>query len=132
MIIDASALVAVLSDRDHWHQIAASIFRGARKPFITCEAVITECCFLLNPIRRQETFGLIEDGAIRVDFSLDDEMTKIARLMSKYDSVPMSLADACLVRMSETFAAPIFTFDADFLIYRRHRREHIPLVGIDE
>ena len=44
--------------------------------------------------------------------------------MQKYADIPMSLADACLVRMSETLAEPIIlTTDADFRIYRRHGRQ---------
>jgi uncharacterized protein len=36
----------------------------------------------------------------------------------------MSLADACLVRMTETLADPVFlTTDSDFHIYRRHSRQ---------
>ncbi len=49
--------------------------------------------------------------------------------MRRYANVPMSLADACLVRMSELAAGCVlFTLDGDFRIYRRHRRQKIPLV----
>ena len=49
------------------------------------------------------------------------------RLIQKYSDVPMSLADACLVHMTEKLAAPlVLTTDADFRIYRRHGRQIIP------
>jgi predicted nucleic acid-binding protein len=49
------------------------------------------------------------------------------RLMEKYADVPMSLADACLVRMSEAASdAVILTTDRDFRIYRRHGRQVVP------
>jgi len=49
--------------------------------------------------------------------------------MQKYSDVPMSLADACLVRMTETFADPVvLTTDADFRVYRRHSRHVVPCV----
>jgi hypothetical protein len=62
-------------------------------------------------------------------FDLGDELERVLNLMQKYVSVPMRLADACLVRMSETLADPvILTTDADFRIYRRHSRQVVPCV----
>jgi len=56
-------------------------------------------------------------------------MDPVLRLIQKYADVPMSLADACLVRMTETLADPIvLTTDADFRIYRRHSRHVVPCV----
>ena len=47
--------------------------------------------------------------------------------MDKCADVPMSLADACLVRMTETLPDPLLlTTDTDFHIYRRHSRQAIP------
>ena len=47
--------------------------------------------------------------------------------MQKYADIPMSLANACLVRMGETLAEPIIlTTDADFRVYRRHGRQVVP------
>ena len=66
---------------------------------------------------------------IRVDFSLSDNLGPVRRLMKKYRSTPMSLADASLVRMSELHSdSSVFTLDADFKIYRRHGRQVIPLI----
>lgn len=63
-------------------------------------------------------------------FDLADELDRVLGLMQKYANVPMSLADACLVRMSETLADPvILTTDADFRIYRRHGRQVVPCVA---
>ncbi len=62
-----------------------------------------------------------------VAFDLGDELDRVLALMQKYANVPMSLADACLVRMSETLADPVLvTTDADFNIYRRHSRQVVP------
>jgi hypothetical protein len=49
--------------------------------------------------------------------------------MKKYRAVPMSVADACLVRMTETIPNPLVrTTDADFLVYRRHGRQVVPCI----
>ena len=130
MIIDASAIVGFLSRKDQWHRASVAVFENAERPFVTCEPVISECCFLL-PAQRRETFKLIEDGLVKISFSLGEEISPVGRLVAKYESIPMSLADACLVRMSELVTLPIFTFDSDFRIYRKHRRERIQLIGID-
>ena len=66
-----------------------------------------------------------------MEFALAEELEAVISLMRKYESVPMSLADACLVRMSELYSSPIFTFDGDFRIYRRSRSRKIPLLGLD-
>ena len=72
----------------------------------------------------------MEREVIRVAFNLGNQITAVRKLMRKYRSTPMSLADACLVRMSELFSeSAIFTLDGDFRVYRRHGRQVIPLIG---
>ena len=131
-VIDASAIVAVLSEKDQWHKLATPLFVDLKKPLFTCESAISESCYLVGVKHKASVLSLLQDGIIEIGFSLSDEIDSIATLMAKYDSVPMSLADGCLVRMSEILDAPIFTFDADFRIYRRHSNRKIPLIGLKE
>src|SRR5256885_9153341 len=100
VIIDASAIVAIFSRKDQWHAAALPLSIGLPKPFVTCEAVLSEACFLLGTSRIEELFAFIRRGLLRVEFSLVNEVENVALLMKKYESVPMSLADACLVRMT--------------------------------
>lgn len=74
---------------------------------------------------------MVARGVIRLDFKLSEEIDLVTRLMKKYDDIPMSLADACLVRMSELNYSKVFTFDGDFQIYRHKVDQNIPLIGID-
>jgi len=78
----------------------------------------------------QETIlKLIQQKYIIISFNLNQEIEAIERLIKRYVSVPMSLADACLVRMSEIYNdGPIITLDSDFHIYRKHRNQTIPLI----
>jgi predicted nucleic acid-binding protein len=97
----------------------------------TCEAVIVEASHLL----RRDTPGkrglleLLTNGKLTIPFSLSAEIREVRSLIERYENVPMSLADACLVRMSELVPdCVVFTLDSDFRIYRRHKRQKIPLL----
>lgn len=72
---------------------------------------------------------LLSRGALRIAFRLEDNVDLVARLMGRYASVPMSLADACLVRMAEQHPdSRVLTLDRDFRLYRKHGRHAIPLI----
>ena len=101
-------------------------------PLITCEAVITEASYLLGRAfgSADALFEAIGRRAVSIQFTLSEELTSVRRLMKRYGNLPMSLADGCLVRMSELFSdSAIFTLDRDFSSYRRHGRQHIPLIA---
>ncbi len=73
--------------------------------------------------------GLVESGLLRLPFRLQDEVAAVSKRLDRYVGVPMSLADACLVRMSEQHgSAVVLTLDSDFAIYRRHRRQVVPTI----
>jgi predicted nucleic acid-binding protein len=69
-----------------------------------------------------------EEIKLRIGLQLEREMEAIRALMQRYQNVPMSLADACLVRLAELTGLPICTLDRDFEIYRAHRRREIALI----
>jgi len=128
-LVDAGFLIALLSHRDRHHAWAAAQSPGLAPPWKTCEAVLSEAFHLLGARGRPGLATLLRRGAVVSVFDLSDELDRVLNLMLKYADVPMSLADACLVRMSETLADPvILTTDADFRIYRRHSRHVVPCV----
>lgn len=88
---------------------------------------MVETFFLLTRMEAARLARLLGDGRLRVTYGVRDEGKPVFDLMAKYADVPMSLADACLVRMSETLPDPmVLTTDADFKIYRRHSRQVVP------
>lgn len=128
-LVDTGPLVALLVANDGKHETAVTLFERAPKPWITCEAVISETIFLMARTKRgpDSVLALLERGAIAIGYSLRGEELLIASLLRKYRSVPMSFADACLVRMSEQNPhAGLLTFDSDFSIYRRRDRRLVP------
>lgn len=134
IIIDTGVLVAFLMSRDKFHDWAVNSLTNIEYPLLTCEAVLTEVCFLLQRVHSgsNKALQLVKQGYIDVSFCLDQEIEAVEMLMQRYESVPMSLADACLVRMSEIYPnSSILTLDSDFTIYRKHRHQIIALIMPD-
>ena len=126
-IADSSALVALLSRDDQHHDWIAVQTDTLPWPWLTCEAVVSEALFLLHEPYARALKKLLRQGHLRLGLNLADELVQVLDLSDKYADVPMSLADACLVRMSETLPDPVvLTTDADFKIYRRHSRQVVP------
>ena len=127
VIIDSSALVALLDPRDQHHRWARAVVSDLPLPWLTCEAVVVETFFLLAQPEAARVTRILGDGRLRVVYGVRDEGKPVFDLMDKYADVPMSLADACLVRMSETLPDPmVLTTDPDFKVYRRHSRQVVP------
>lgn len=132
VVVDTGPIVAFLDADDQYHDWAKEQFARLRPPLLTCEAVLTEACFLIRRAEGDEcaVIQLIERGVLNVVRLFDAEAAAIARLMRRYKNVPMSLADACLVRLVElTSQATLFTVDSDFEIYRQKGRRVIPLLA---
>lgn len=128
-LLDTGPLVALLNRRDRHHEWAKSLIDERRPPSFTCEAVLSEACFLLRtlPAGIDAILSILEQGLVQTPFRLATEAAAVRRLMARYANVPMSLADACLVRMSEIHVdVPVVTFDQDFDVYRRSGRRAIP------
>ncbi|MGL5019741.1 MAG: type II toxin-antitoxin system VapC family toxin [Luteolibacter sp.] len=131
IIVDTGPLVAYLDRSDRDHLWAKECFMRITRPLLTCEAVVAEALFLLRRggIDPDGLLNLISRGLVVPDFSLAAEIRVIQQLMKTYRNIPMSLADACLVRMAETHEnSKVMTLDSDFVIYRKSRRKVIPLL----
>jgi uncharacterized protein len=134
LIVDTGPLVATFNRRDMFHSWAVERLQQYRGPLLTCEAVLSEAFFLLGSVHRgtAELLAVLDSGALEVAVSFRAEQTAISKLMRKYADVPMSLADACLVRLSELFPEHrLLTLDSDFRIYRRRRNAAVPVVMPD-
>ena len=131
VILDTGPLVAFLNRRDKFHKWALENWDQIQPPMLTCEAVISEACFLLAGSNTgiDTVIQLIQRKIIALSFHLHEHIQPVKSLLLKYRSVPMSLADACLIRMSELYPeSRIFTLDSDFNLYRKNRRRLIPTI----
>jgi predicted nucleic acid-binding protein len=123
-LLDTGPLVAFLSARDHHHRWAVEILESLTGRVITCEAVLSEATFLIARAGQAHAVVLeLIDRMGVVVHPMGEELRPLAHLMTKYASVPMSFADACLVRLAEVHSnSVVVTLDTDFHTYRRSNR----------
>jgi predicted nucleic acid-binding protein len=128
-LVDTGFLIALLDARDGHHRWAMALAARQPPPWTTCEAVLSEAFHMLGPQDAQSLATLVRRGAVATSFRFDQSTAAVLTLMRKYADVPMSFADACLVRMTEILPNPrLLTTDSDFRIYRRHSRQTVPCV----
>jgi uncharacterized protein len=129
VLVDAGFLVALLSRRDSHHHWAATRAARLPPPWKSCDAALSEAFHLLGVRGAPKLAALLHRRAVVSAFHLGDKVEETLKLMQKYADLPMSLADACLVRMTETLSDPmLLTTDAHFRIYRRNNRQTVRCV----
>ena len=131
IIVDTGPLVAYFNGRDKWHSWAVEQMSTLAPPLLTCESVITEACFLIHRAggKAADLMRALHQGVLAIGLNLQQEAAALEALLTRYQDTPMSLADACLVRLAELHTdSRIFTLDSDFQYYRRNRRQLIPLL----
>jgi predicted nucleic acid-binding protein len=134
IIADTGPIVALINPRDQHHQWARSAIRQINEPMLTCDAVLSEALFLVfgvpNGIRRFTE--MLVSGAIQSDFASAANFRELTALIRKYKSLPMSFADACLVRLAELHdGASVLTVDSHFQVYRKNGDQPLSLVMPD-
>ncbi|MCC6738868.1 MAG: PIN domain-containing protein [Planctomycetia bacterium] len=130
-IVDTGPLVALLDRDESHHAWAVGALGGLASPLLVCEPVLTEAMYLLSglPDGIDEIYRLLDKGALRLALHLDRNLAEVRALQRKYRDQPMSLADACVVRMAEIHAGHgILTLDSDFAVYRKHGRQPLELI----
>jgi predicted nucleic acid-binding protein len=130
-IVDTGPLVAFFDRAERHHRWATERIDELQAPLLVCEPVLAETMYLLGRHRSaQDTLlDLIANGALQIAFHVDDHVAELRKLLRKYVDRPMSLADACVVRMAEIHERhDVLTLDSDFLVYRKHGRAPLPLI----
>ncbi|MBI5100554.1 MAG: PIN domain-containing protein [Nitrospirae bacterium] len=130
-IVDTGPLVAFIDRRERHHEWVVEQFDSLTPPLLVCEPVLVETMFRLShyPFYQLQIMKMAEQGALQLAFNLKEHLPEIRGLVDKYKDVPMSLADAFLVRMAEIHSRHrIFTLDSDFLIYRKHIDKQLALI----
>lgn len=131
-IADTGFLVAFANRSDHHHDWAVGLAREISSPLLTCEPVLAESAFHLGSV--EVVLAMIDQGLVALAFDCASHLRQLAVLARRYADRSPDLADLCLIRMSELFPRhPVFTIDKkDFRVYRRNRREIIPVICPDD
>jgi predicted nucleic acid-binding protein len=127
-IADTGFLVAFANGRDVHHEWAVGVASRVTEPLLTCEAVLAEAAFHLRNV--QVVLAMVDEGLVTVAFECSEHLVQLAALARRHADRTPDLADICLIRMSELHPKhSVITVDrADFRVYRRNKREAIPLV----
>ncbi len=127
-IADTGFIVAFANRSDRHHAWAVSLAEGITEPLLTCEAVLAEAAFHLKSAAL--ILSLVEDGMLRISFSCASHLEQLKALAERYEDRDPDLADLCLIRMSELYPrhAVITVDESDFRVYRRNKREAIPVI----
>jgi uncharacterized protein len=127
-IADTGFIVAAGDRDDRFHGWAVDIARSLTEPLLTCEAVLAEAAFQLRST--SYVLSLVQDGLLRVAFEFSENLAPLQDLARRFADRNPDLADLCLIRMSELHPRhSILTIDeADFRVYRRNKRETIPII----
>lgn len=132
VFLDTGPLVALLRERDQFHQwVKVELSKGDFK-FITCEPVLTETFFLTRhtPIVVDAISRMIDNGVITLKSALEVDKHLVFEKMKKYSDQNTSLADiSLLVLYEQEKEASIFTTDSDFLIYRDSNGNPLNLIS---
>ena len=127
-IADTGFLVAFANRSDAHHDWAVGVAETVTEPLLTCEAVLAETAFHLESVPL--VLAMISEGLITLAFHCDEHQLQLVALAKRYADRRPDLADLCLIRMSEIYPRhSVLTVDrGDFRVYRRNKREAIPLV----
>jgi predicted nucleic acid-binding protein len=126
-IADTGFLVAFVSRNDRYHDWAVSLAAGFTEPLLTCEAVLSETAFHLGSC--SVALNLVKQQLVTLDFDCNAHLPQLDALAKRYADRRPDLADLCLITMSELYLKHcVVTVDGDFRVYRRNRRDAIPLI----
>jgi predicted nucleic acid-binding protein len=127
-IADTGFLVAFANGLDQHHAWATGVAERVTEPLLTCEAVLAEAAFHLQSV--SVVLAMISDGLVKLAFHVEDHRPQIEALATRYADRRPDLADLCLIRMSELHPRhSVVTVDRDdFRVYRRNKRETIPII----
>lgn len=131
VLLDTSVIVAWLNRRDDHHKRCVEALADLRQPIATCEAVITESCYMVRsiPAAIDRVLANVADGTFRMPFQLSGCAPEIEGILQKYRDTPADFSDACLIAMaSQLGTGDILTLDSDFKQYRWRRNRTFNLL----
>jgi uncharacterized protein len=132
VIVDTDPSVALLNRADTHHAWVVQHLHDIQPSMITSEAVLAEATYLTRavPGARAALIEMLGEGFLNIGMALADHHSSILKMVQRYTDVPLSLADACLVRLAEIYPqSPVLTLDSDFGVYRKNGRQVVEVIS---
>ena len=127
-LIDAGPLIALFDRSDQYHLKAVRFLEEYEDYLWSTWSVLTETCHMLDFSAKAQLAFLewMDRGGLRIYVLEEEHILRINQLTNKFSDVPMDLADATLVVVSELSGYnEIISIDADFYIYRDIRNKYL-------
>ena len=119
--------MAFLARKDRYHRWAVNLASSLEVPLVTCEAVLAEAAYHVQDTSK--VLALVRAGLVRVDFDATSALPRLEDLAEQFADRSPGLADLCLICLSEKYPDwPVITVDGDFRVYRRFKRQAIPVL----
>ncbi|MGB8261985.1 MAG: PIN domain-containing protein [Terracidiphilus sp.] len=131
ILIDTGVLFALLDKDESRHEECVRALQGIYRPIVTCEAVISESCYLLRrkPQAIQALLTNVASGLFGIPFQISRSAPQVQALLEKYRDTPADYADTCLIAMADELGTgDILTLDSDFAHYRWRRNRRFNLL----
>ena len=127
-LIDAGPLIALFDGSDQYHLKSVRFIEEYRGFLWTTWPVMTEASHMLDFNTKSQLALLewIKRGGLRLFDLNETHVGRIMQLTSKFNDVPMDLADASLIVASEHSGyTEIASIDSDFYVYRDIRNKYL-------
>jgi len=127
-LIDAGPIIALFNKNDRYHKKIKEFLKNYNGMLTTTWPVVTEISHMLDfNVQTQIDFlTWIQLGGVNIEAIENENIGRIIELSTKYSDIPMDLADASLVVLSEKLnIKEIITIDSDYYVYRTIKKELI-------
>lgn len=123
IVLDTSAVFALLNRSDPDHASTRSVLEGDRGPFVVPAGILAEITYLVERRLGMNALGaLLEDlssGAFLFDCG-ENDFERVGALAARYSDLPLGAADAFVIACAERSGANVLTLDRrDFGIVAR-------------
>ncbi len=126
LIVDSGPLIALFDKRDIHHKRVLEHIKKQKEIFVTTWMVITEVAYMLefNQQIKANFLKWIDVGGLELIPIEQDDLGRIIELTETYSDIPIDLADASLIIISEKLHTQrILSIDSGFNIFR-NRYKH--------
>ena len=127
-LIDAGPIIALFNKDDKYHKKIKNFLKKYDGKLTSTWPVVTEVSHMLDfNVQTQIDFlTWIQLGGVNIEAIENENIGRIIELSMKYSDLPLDLADASLVVLSEKLKIKeIITIDSDYYVYRTINKEMI-------